>query len=348
MADMSEHTKITDINSQHYGAIDGLRTYSAIGIVLMHVLANGKYELKGFVFEQLIPSFGDLVFLFMIISCFSLSCGYYEKIHTGSISLDRFYSRRYSKIWPFFAFWCLVDVALSPSLTALYEAFANLTLCFGLLPNAHISVIGVGWFLGVVFVFYLMYPFVCWLLSDKRRAWLSFSAALGLNWLCQVHFNAGRTNFIYCAVFFLAGGLVYLYRVQLSAIAAKAKWLIGLLAFAVVGVYFRLDASTPVVLLLFCLELCYILDGDGRYFMLNNRVTKFLGGISMEIYLCHMVVFRILEKLKLTCLTEVPAVSYVIASILTLAGTILLSLVVNKGLSMILAVLKKCKPKGET
>lgn len=29
---------------QHYGAIDGLRTIAAIGIVMMHVKANNEYE----------------------------------------------------------------------------------------------------------------------------------------------------------------------------------------------------------------------------------------------------------------------------------------------------------------
>ena len=58
-------------NQAHYGALDGLRALAAVGIVLMHVEANG-YELKGFVFERLIPSFTNLVFLFMIISGFAM------------------------------------------------------------------------------------------------------------------------------------------------------------------------------------------------------------------------------------------------------------------------------------
>ena len=33
--------------------------------------------------------------------------------------------------------------------------------------------------------------------------------------------------------------------------------------------------------------------------LLENRVTKFFSGISMEIHLSHMVIFRVVEKLKL-------------------------------------------------
>lgn len=49
---------------ERYEEIDGLKAYSIIGIVLMHVLVNGEYGIGGFVFERLIPSFTNLVFLF--------------------------------------------------------------------------------------------------------------------------------------------------------------------------------------------------------------------------------------------------------------------------------------------
>ena len=55
---------------ERYEGIDGMKAYAIIGTVLMHILANGKYGLGGFVFERLIPSFTNLVFLFMMISGF--------------------------------------------------------------------------------------------------------------------------------------------------------------------------------------------------------------------------------------------------------------------------------------
>ena len=59
---------------------------------------------------------------------------------------------------------------MSHSIEALYEGFADLTLMFGFLPNAgNISVIGVGWFLGLIFVFYICFPFYCVLIQNKRE-----------------------------------------------------------------------------------------------------------------------------------------------------------------------------------
>ena len=54
--------------ADRYDGIDGLKAYAIIGIALMHVLANGEYGIGGFVFERLIPSFTNLVFLFMMVS----------------------------------------------------------------------------------------------------------------------------------------------------------------------------------------------------------------------------------------------------------------------------------------
>ena len=68
-----------DKNSQRtiwYGAVNWMKACAAIGIVLMHVLANGKYTvsevgISGFIFTQVIPSFTNFVFLFMVFLTFN-------------------------------------------------------------------------------------------------------------------------------------------------------------------------------------------------------------------------------------------------------------------------------------
>ena len=215
--------------AERYEGIDGLKAYAIIGIALMHVLANGEYGIGGFVFERLIPSFTNLVFLFMMVSGFGMCCGYYQKIVDQKISVEDFYKKRYIKIWPYFALLCALDFVISPSKKSLFEVFANLTLCQGLLPNAKISVIGVSWTLAVIFVFYMLFPFFCFLIGNKKRAWGVAVAALVFNWLCGIYFFDGnhiadraavnfsaRTNILYCAVYFIAGGLIFLYRKELA------------------------------------------------------------------------------------------------------------------------------------
>lgn len=236
---------------ERYEGIDGLKAYAIIGIVLMHILANRKYELGGFVFERMIPSFTNLVFLFMMVSGFGMCCGYYQKITDRKISMEEFYSKRYIKIWPYFALLCALDFVISPSKNSLYEVFANLTLCQGLLPNVNISVIGVSWTLAVIFVFYMLFPFFCFLLGNKKRAWGVVVAALVFNYLCGSYFNAGRTNIVYDAVYFIAGGLIFLYRKELAEFAQKYKVVAGAILLAATVAYFALGSST-LTMLFFC------------------------------------------------------------------------------------------------
>lgn len=218
---------------QHYGAIDGLRTIACFGIVMMHMAANNSYQIDGFLYKSVVPSFTNFVFLFMTVSAFGMCCGYYERIINQSISVSDFYSKRFKKIWPFFAVLVLLDVLISPSVDSLYEAFADLTLLFGFLPNGgNITVIGVGWFIGLIFVFYLIFPFFCYLLVDKRRAWISFGISLIYNFVCGQYFDVGRENILYSGCFFLAGGLIYLYKNRIEKLFGNKQWIMLLAAVA--------------------------------------------------------------------------------------------------------------------
>lgn len=47
-----------------------VRVIAIAGIVLMHVLANGNYDLSGFLFEKVIGTAGNFTILFMMVSAF--------------------------------------------------------------------------------------------------------------------------------------------------------------------------------------------------------------------------------------------------------------------------------------
>ncbi len=330
---------------ERYDGLDGLRTYAILGIVLMHVLANGGYHTSGFVFNRLIPAFTNFVFLFMMLSAFGMCCGYYEKIRKGSISVDIFYSKRYEKIWPYFTILCLLDIVISPSINALYEVFANLTLCFGLLPNANITVIGVGWTLGVIFVFYLLFPFFCYLMGNKKRAWMTFVLALVFNLIAANYFEADRTNIIYSAVYFVAGGLIYLYREQLKKFAEQKKIFAWIGAVASVVLYFLIGDSVITILLVSATLLVYVL-GINMGGVLLNPFTRFISNISFEIYLCHMVIYRVIEKLHLTHIVDRDVVSYIIACVGTIVGAVFFSVIAQKCIKEVKNVLSIKKYKA--
>ena len=77
---------ITPHIAERYGAVDGMRAYAAIGIVLMHVLYNiDEKPSENYITLTLIPWFTDFTLMFMVISGFSLCCGYYERVKTGAM-----------------------------------------------------------------------------------------------------------------------------------------------------------------------------------------------------------------------------------------------------------------------
>lgn len=334
--------------SSRYEGIDGLKAYAIIGIILMHVFANGEYGMEGFVFVRIIPSFSNLVFLFMMVSGFGMCCGYYQKIINQEISVENFYKKRYAKIWPYFALLCILDFIISPSKESLFEAFANLTLCQGLLPNAKISVIGVSWTLAVIFVFYLLFPFFCFLIGNKKRAWIVVGIAMTFNYVCGIYFFdenhvlnfSPRVNIIYDAVFFIAGGIVFLYQEKLAKFASKYKIFAGAFWMISIFFYFCVGSSTLTILCCCVTALIYSL-GSNKMGVLANSVTKFLGNICFELYLCHMVIYRVFEKLHLIHIFENELLAYTVTAISVISGSIMFSICVKWFLIKVEIFLKK-------
>jgi peptidoglycan/LPS O-acetylase OafA/YrhL len=231
---------------------------------------------------------------------------------------------------PFFAFLCLLDFLIEPSVETFYQVYANLTLCFGLLPAHNITVIGVGWFLGIVFLFYLLFPFFVFMLDTKKRAWGSFLVSLLFVIIAMnAEFVSGgvtRGNFIFCAPYFLAGGLIYLYRHGIFEFAKRYNILCAIVTILLTICYFafkHLFSANLGYIAELCLFALWILFAIGTNTkLLSNRVLKYLSNISMEIYLSHMLIYRVIEKVHLEKYISQNDILYIVTSILTICGVI--------------------------
>lgn len=228
-----------------YRNIDALRSFGCLAIIAWHVKANTNFNGGGVVLtERIIPSFDYLVYLFMIISGFGMCNGYYKKLKDGNYDLNKFYSRRYKKTVPFFSILIIMNCILEFNRESIFEGLMEITMLFGFLPNNSLSVIGVAWTLGAIFAFYIIFPFVVFLLNDKRRGVISLIVALGITYMCQSYFMTEkfvtsnftmRHSFLFCLPYFLSGGLIYLYRNELSATVNlhKSAVLLGCVILAV-------------------------------------------------------------------------------------------------------------------
>lgn len=344
--------------NNRYSSLDGLRSFAAIGIVIMHIHANMSIKPDdNFFYATMIPSLSNLICVFFVISAFAMCCGYYEKIKGGQISMNKFYSKRYRRLLPFFALMVLIDclvphgankyelstmvnndTVIHPWLEQLYNSFANLTLTFNLLPNPDIKVIGVGWFLGVVFLFYMLFPFFIFMMDNKRRAWISMSIVFIYCYIAIEYFFTdifidfkSHKNIIYFAPFFGVGGIIYLYRETISSFVKKYNYVVLVLAWLMTVGYWLYPASGFFFVVEMCalcaIWLIYAIGTEGN--ILNNRFTKYLSGISMEVYLCHMMAFRGVDMLHLSRIITQPDLLYWLTCILTLGGAIIFSHIVK-------------------
>ncbi len=295
---------------EHYDNLDGFRAISCLCIIAMHIRANAAYEISDLVFNKIVPSWTQFVPLFLMISGFGMFCGYYERFRSKSIDLDTFYLKRYQKILPFFAVLIVIGVIMEHSVAGFIEGLTEATLTFGLLPNNQLSVIGVSWTLGVIFLFYMLFPFFVFLCSNPRRAVGALLVSMMLSLFCSGYFFkeqfviadfAERHNFLYCTPFFLGGGCTYLFRHKIRSLFSKNRWvsLAGCIALTVLWYFVPNAVGTVSILMLknlvlFLPWLWYAISVESK--VLNNRVMKYLSGISLELYLAQMIVFRVLEK----------------------------------------------------
>ena len=75
--------------------------------------------------------------------------------------------------------------------------------------------------------------------------------------------------------------------------------------------------------------------------VLVNPVAKFLGGICFEIYLCHMVIYRVLEKLHLVHLFGNGLLAYIFTAVAVICGSVVFSVCAKWFLNKIETFLKE-------
>ena len=160
--------------------------------------------------------------------------------------------------------------------------------------------------------------------------------------LCTIHsYNVDipvpkidRTNIIYTMPLFMAGGMIYLYRDKLKLEGVKQYLLLTLcivlsvLFFVFPEVRKTRFGALVSELVLFASWLIYALGS--KDLILNNRVVRFISGISMEVYLCHMVMFRVVERIHIERFITDGDILYILTCCLVIMGTIVFSWFMKK------------------
>ena len=114
-----------------------------------------------------------------------------------------------------------------------------------------------------------------------------------------------------------------MYRSEIKQIVSKYKIITVMGMFLITILYYFIPDGffTIKTLILFAFWMLVAIGINNC--ALNNKFLKFISTISMEIYLSHMLIFRIVEKLKLTNLFTNDYVSYLFTTVLVITVTIL-------------------------
>lgn len=85
----------------------------------------------------------------------------------------------------------------------------------------------------------------------------------------------------------------------------------------------RIDNSDPGIwlLVLYLPWLCYAIGTDS--IILNNKIMKYLGGISLELYLAQMLLFRVVEKINCLYLFGTGWGGFIVVWIMVIIGLII-------------------------
>lgn len=339
-------------SNNRYENLDGLKVIAAFGIVAMHVSSNMGHPLTSEIATNVIGSMTHFVKLFLILSGFGMCCGYYEKFKSGKVNLEKFYIRRFEKNLPFFALLVCIDTVFSIKTVLWRDVFSSLTMAFNLMPSHDMSVIGVGWTLGVIFTFYFMFPFYVFLLSTKKRAWFTVIICYILNWCCCNYYESvGKTdgaNFLFLSVYFVIGGVLYLYKDHIQEKVSGIPTLVVVLATAVVTMVWYLIPTNEFSLfftvktsIMFAMWVIFAISQPMK--LLENSVTKALSQVSLEVYLSHMMIFRIVEKFGISHRINNGNIAYIVVLCLTTVLTIVFALIAKRVIDICFRRLKKAE-----
>jgi peptidoglycan/LPS O-acetylase OafA/YrhL len=316
--------------SERIKAVDGLRGILALWVVLVHLLPTIGFDPSTARFPRPLLTEYIRVQVFCIISGFVI----FAMLRQHRENYITFIARRLLRIYPVYFFAFASSVALSGlSYEALQstifhgrtndfriETFENsfrlwkehisahLTLVHGIvpepwLPSAPYAFLGTAWNISTEFQFYLIAPFVFWLLHDAgywRRIFLSFLLILtwyfGLSWPNEAALS-------YFAVFFAVGITSYFVWVRTEQLKPFISgWTVCLMvcvlavAHLAIGIWGLVFGSAL---------LARARNSDGGIILhaLSSRPMQFLGRISYSLYLVHLIpLYLVLYALSRTAL----------------------------------------------
>jgi peptidoglycan/LPS O-acetylase OafA/YrhL len=306
-------------------SLTSFRFIAALMVFIFHMEIFSQYNL-GSVGVQ----------FFFVLSGFILAYNYHSKFPEINItSLKKFYRARFAKVYPvhiltFLIAAPIVILTFKPDglyfLKLAFMSLVNLLLIQSFIPNqaTNFNFNGVSWTLSVEAFFYLMFPFLLWIISKIKLANSTIMSFLAISivWATLFIMNANLDEnskfytwllhiFPVTRLFEFTTGIIMglLFCKSPKKIAVDEKKL-SILEFLSLGLFalslwYSVNLDVGIVrgvyfVPVWCV-LIYTFAQQGGIFskILANRILVYLGEISFSFYMIHQLIIRYYEILDL-------------------------------------------------
>ena len=341
---MKQSLGVIALNKRFDGLL-GVRGVGALGIIAYHTYILGGYSGYNGFLDKTVGNGGVFVQLFFMLSSFSLMCGYAEAMWNNNYSLEKFYFNRLKKLLPAFYVALIIHVILDYMAGAQdtwYSIFGTGSLLYAFMPSHQESLVMAGWALGVEIIFYLLFPAFLVFVKNKKRVWLTFIFSILLfvsyNRYYGVGINQDYINIVRQFVFFAVGAVIYHYIEHIMKLNKGGKVILAIACWGVEALCFFIWGNSYVnghVLIIVSFSALIINQINNMDVVMNNRVMKWLGGLSYPMYLFHMIVYRLVSytslQEKIASITDGKAKQYIIYYVCIVVLTVALSYIFKCG-----------------
>lgn len=319
--------------------VTGMRAYAALAVVLIHTGGAGLREL-GYVGNNFVDFCRTGVLIFFVISGFSVATSY-----KNSYSYLQYLGKRLLRIAPLYYFWLAFSIIFSATAIAWQENFGSTINVYAVVMHLSFlsfldyrianNIIGVEWSIPIEVFWYFFLPLMV-IFSRSWNALVLMLASsltiyvLGEAFATKIFSNAGSNallalNWSPLPYFFSFTLGIAAYRLRLTNVnwGTISSTILGLSVMAILMYCYRPAFilrifNTEFIFISLIAFLLILVGSKGNRifnFIFCNRLISFLGVISYGIYLCHMPIFNLLNKLEIS-LFQNPVIIFLVVTFL--------------------------------
>lgn len=331
--------------------ITGLRFFLSVFVMIFHISEFcSKHDIP---FYNSIPVFHkghEAVCVFFSLSGFLIIRQLYlEKVTTKTISLKNFYFRRALRIFPLYFLILIFGLTyynyILPKLGFIggfnmdYNLYEGLLLSIFFMPNVFATLYNPGgiieilWSIGVEEQFYLFIaPVLMFLHIKKLIPFLLVSTFI----FFVLYFNIEgsilkKYNILF--FYFTSSGIISILLLKNPQLLTnKLVVYVSIISFTLyftTNIFVNLFSTSNYnffSMLLFCLTIGVL--SKRSYFILNHRITTYLGKISYGIYVYHVIVIQLIGLIYIKIFSNLGLNNYAIIVVynsIVLVATIIIS-----------------------